>query len=194
MHSLFIHTVRLFQWGLILDAVEEGGFGLHGLRHDASRRLQLSGRNIRHGAWLHLAFPNDPEAGPVNPKGPVDQVKFQIISFPLYLYATSRRDPVSGDPLYQTAVELEPLIYYGLMLGGPAAPGVAQDYLDTSFEFPLEDPVLDRPPEGQFSPLEWNNLFVFVTNQDETWGQGGWLRLRLEERERGEGRGVRGEG
>ena len=56
---------------------------------------------------------------------------------------------------------------------------MAKAYLDTDFEFPLEDPVTDRPPLGQFSPLKWNYLYVLVTNQDNTWGDGGWQRLRL---------------
>ena len=175
--SIFIHTVRLFQWGLILDAESQNGFGLENLRHDAPRRLRISGENIRPGAWLHVAYHSQPGGGPIDPLGPVNQVNIEVISFPIY--PTGKRDSTAGSPIYETAIELEPLIYYGLMLGGPAAPGVAAAYLDTGFEFPLEDPVTDRPPIGQFAPLKWNYLYVFVTNQDNTWGAGGWQRLRL---------------
>ena len=112
--SLFIHTVRLFQWGLILDAESENGFGLDDLRHDAPRRLRLSGSNIRPGAWLHVAYQNELASGPIDPLGPINQVKVEVISFPIY--PTGRRESTAGNPIYETAIELEPLIYYGLML------------------------------------------------------------------------------
>ena len=108
----------------------------------------------------------------------MSQVNVEVISFPVY--PTGNRDANSGNPIYETAVELEPLIYYGLMLGGPAAPGVAKAYLDSKFEFPLQDPVTDRPVTGQFDPLHWNYLYVLLTNEDNTWADGGWQRLRLE--------------
>ncbi len=178
LQSIFIHTVRLFQWGLIIDGEADEGFGLGTRpRHDAPRRFQVSGENLGHGSWLHLAYHSEPGAPPVDPDGPLDQVNFEVISLPLY--ATSFVDEESGNPVYQTAVELEPLIYYGLMLGGPVAPGVAAAYLDHEFTFPMEDPALDRPPPGEFDPEHWNYLFVAVSNGAGQIGFGGWQRLTI---------------
>jgi hypothetical protein len=178
--SIFVHTVRLYQWGLILEAAGEGGFGLgSALRHDAPRRFQVAGDNIRHGAQLVLAYHNDASAGPPNPSLPVDQLEVGLLTLPLY--PTSRLDGPSQRPVWQTAVELEPLAYYALMLGGPWAPGVAAAYLDqTPFTFPMVDPVLDQPAPGQFNPLAWNWLYVFILNADGSLGDGGWQRLRIE--------------
>lgn len=55
--SLFVHTLRLFQWGLIQDGQSEGGFGLPEVRHDAPRRFRVAGWDIRHRARLHLHVP-----------------------------------------------------------------------------------------------------------------------------------------
>lgn len=179
LESIFIHTVRQFQWGLIQDAASENGFGLGtALRHDAPRRAEVSGQNIRHGAYLALAYSSDPAAGPPNPALPLDQSPFQVISMPLY--ATPDTNPASGDPIWRTAIELEPLMYYGLMLGGPAAPGVAATYLDQKPFEPMLDPVLDQPFPGQFDPETWNFYYVFVVNTDGQIGDGGWQQWRIE--------------
>jgi len=178
--SIFLHTVRLYQWGLILEAPAENGFGLgQSLRHDAPRRFQVAAENVRHGARLWLAHHDDPAAGPPDPDGPLDQVQTSLIGLPLY--PTDEVDPVTGRPIWQTAVELEPLAYYGLMLGGPKAPGVAAAYVDQKpFTFTMVDPKLDQPAAGQFDPLAWNFLYVAVVNADGTVGDGGWQRLRIE--------------
>jgi hypothetical protein len=48
------------------------------------------------------------------------------------------------------------------------------------FIFPLEDPILDKPIPGQFNPIDWNWIYVFVLNADGNFGEGGWQRLALE--------------
>jgi hypothetical protein len=50
------------------------------------------------------------------------------------------------------------LLYYTLMLGGPAAPGVA-GVLDGSF-------TTEPPPAGTFASTVWNSYSVAVTNED----------------------------
>lgn len=180
LESIMVHTLRLYQWGLILDAASENGFGFgDSLHHDPARRFRISGEDIRHGASLVLGYFNGPN-GPPDPQLGFDQGPLALITLPLY--ATGARDPANGDlPIWETAAEFEPLMYYALMLGGPFAPGVAAAYIDQKpFTFPLEDPVLDRPVPGQFNPLDWNWLYVFVLNADGNFGEGGWQRLTLE--------------
>ncbi len=177
--SPFVHTARLYQWGLIQDAASQNGFGFGtALRHDAPRRFQVSGQGLRHGAWLHLAYLNTNTQGPPNPQGPLDQGPVGLLSFPLY--PTGSLDPENHQPVWQTAVEVEPTKYYGLLLGGPWGPNVATAYLDTTFTFPMVDPVLDKPPVGSFDPLGWNWYYVIVTNADGAIGFGGWQRLRIQ--------------
>jgi hypothetical protein len=178
--SIFLHTARLYQWGLVQDAAAEGGFGLGGApRHDAPRRFAVSGQGIRHGAELVLAYLDDPKAGPPDPGLPLDQGSFSLIGMPLY--PSDESHPANGDPIWRTAVEIGPLFYYGLMLGGPAAPGVSAAYNDQRpFTFPMDDAVLDRSTPGAFDPLSWNFFYVFVVNADGAVGDGGWQRLRIE--------------
>lgn len=175
--GIFLHTVRLFQWGLILEAASENGFGFGAaLHHEASRRFQVSGDGIRHGAQLLVAYRNGP-GGPPDPDGPLDQAPFAAITLPLHATGALA---VDGRPIWQTAVEFEPLHYLALMLGGPFAPGVAAAYLDQKpFTFPMQDPALDKPAPESFDPLRWNWVYVLVLNADGTFGDGGWQRLRL---------------
>jgi hypothetical protein len=36
------------------------------------------------------------------------------------------------------------------------------------------------PPPAKFEPLEWNWHWVRVVNEDQSVGEGGWQRLRIE--------------
>ncbi|MFK7885259.1 MAG: cytochrome c peroxidase [Gammaproteobacteria bacterium] len=179
LESVFLHQVRLLQWGLIKDGADANGFGLGAdIRDDAPRRFQVAGNHIRHGARLHLHYHNDDAAAAPDPGGPLDQLKTGVLSLPLY--PTDASDPVTGAPIWQTAVELEPHAYYQLMLGGPRAPGVAAALADNvPFTFPMVNASLDEPPHGLFSPLRWNFLFVQIENADGSTGEGGWQRLTL---------------
>lgn len=181
-NSPYIHTLRLFQWGLIQDAAGQNGFGFGtGLHHDAPRRFQVSGDNIRPGAFLFVGYWNAATGGPPNPTVPPGPGQVALISFPLY--PTDRTDPTNGNrPIYETAVELEPLLYYGLMLGGPFAPGVVPAFVDygPTFTFPMVNAALDQPPVASFDPVAWNWLHLWVANSSTSLGVGGWQRLELE--------------
>lgn len=181
LESEFLHAYRLLQWGLIKDAVDADGFGLgDALREDAPRRFRVLGMDIRHGAKLVLTLNGTPVIDdPVLLRTIATQPVTDTITLPLY--ATADTDPETGAPVWETAVELEPLAYYSLMLGGPGAPGVAAALTDEApFTFPMVMPELDEPPAGSFAPMQWNWLGVRVRNADGTAGDGGRQRLRIE--------------
>lgn len=180
--SPFVRTNRLYQWGLIQDSpAAENRFGFSTTpRHDAPRRFQVSGDAIRHGAVLFVGYWSA-AGGPPNPNVPPGPGQVGLIAFPLY--ATGNVDAANGNrPIWETAVELEPMLYYGMMLGGPMAPGVATAFLDygPTFTFPTVSAILDQPPAGSFNPGAWNWLHVWVANSPTSLGVGGWQRLTLQ--------------
>jgi len=180
INGIWIHTLRLYQWGLIIDGALEGGFGTGTeLRHDAPRRFQVSGKDLRHGASLVLAMQDDPSGGPPDPGLGLEQFDTREIVLPLY--ATDEVEPLSGHPIWQTAAELDPFAYYTLMLGGPHAPGVQAAFDDQEpFTFPMEIPAEDKPTPGNFDPLAWNWIHATVVNADGTASGGEWFRLRID--------------
>ena len=173
LKSLFLHTVRVFQWGLIQDAAKEGGFGIDTVRHDAPRRFRVAGKRIRHGAKLSLFVPvgNDGPPDLTSPPEVEGQVKTIKLSLPIHPTGKKLDD---GRTVWETTVELEPMVYCGLMLGGPGAPGVLATFQDFELEIP------DPPPFGLFDPIGWNWHFVEVENADGTVGVGRWQRLTLD--------------
>lgn len=125
-----------------------------------------------------LAYFNGPN-GPPDPDLPLGQGPAGFITLPLY--ATSIVDSDNGRPVWQTAVEFEQMFYCALMLGGPFAPGVTAAFVDRKpFTFPMDDVALDKRQLGQFDPLGWNFIYVFVVNADGQVGDGGWQRLTVE--------------
>lgn len=174
----FTHAVRLMQWGLIQDAAAQNGFGVGtGLHHDAPRRFRVSGENIRPGAWLYLGY-FDSDSAPPNPTLPPSQGPIVFLRFPVY--PSGEVDPANGRPIYQSAVELDPIKILALLLGGPKAKGVDAALNDLGFTFPMVDPVLDQPPPGEFDPLAWNWHYVAIANADGTLTRAGWQRLRVQ--------------
>lgn len=154
----FLRTIRLYQWGLKNDGPS---FGLTKLRHDAPRRFRVAGKDIRPGAVMILRIPKK--------KPPYDNI---AESWPIVLpiYPTDERTP-DGRSIWETAVEFEPLMYYGLMLGGPAAPGVVSAWQNN----------LPEPPiAGTFDPQQWNKHHVTVVNADISFSSGGWQALRIQ--------------
>ena len=157
---LSLLRIRLFQWGLSQDGPE---FGLEALRHEAPRRLRVSGKNIRHGAKLGLWIPNSKRKPPHN--------EFrELLRLELPIYASGKTLP-NGNPIWETAVEIEPRYYYGMMLGGAYAPGVIPAWNGT-----MKEP----PSKGTFDPKGWNKHYVIVLNQDITYTAGGWQPLRIQ--------------
>ncbi len=128
---LDLRALRLMQNTL------NGSFGVTGLRHEPPRRLRVRGDGIRHGAILELDIAG---AGQ------------QTLRLPLFA-----ANPTGSDAIWLTAVELDALLYYALMLGGPGAAGVAELFMGTmpgevapiaSFPVPNEHTVRVINPDG----------------------------------------------
>ncbi|MEM7349165.1 MAG: hypothetical protein AAF657_00060 [Acidobacteriota bacterium] len=176
--GFFPHVVRLFQHALIGQ-----GFGLEEIRHDPSRRFRVSGKNILQGAKL-LLYRQDQIGGPApDPTLPIDdpnQPTLLEIELPIHPTDEVLAD---GSRTWETAVELDALMYYMTMLGGPHAPGVQNALLDqgppVNPTFNINEPPLPTDP-FQPDPQNWNWIGVKVKNPDNQVGDGGWQRLTLD--------------
>lgn len=151
--------LRIFQYGLIQDAQ----YTMQ-LRHEAPRRFRVSGMDIRPGARLLILVSNDQGLPP--PHSQLDK----MIPIDMPLYASGERT-ASGAPIWETAAEAAPELGYVLALGGPAAPGVRAN---------LADRLPEPPSTGSFQPATWNRHWVWVLNEDGTYGNGGWQPLVLD--------------
>ncbi len=161
----FPRAVRQFQYGLLQAS---GNYGLSALRHDAPRRLRISGDQILEGAKLHLYSPADTSGAPPNTANSPDPAKTVKLTFDIFPTAVS-----SGTPIWETAVELAPIAYYALMNGGQEAPGVADAFDDVLSQLP------EPPTAGTFDPDNFNFHFIEVENPDGTITAGGWHPLTL---------------
>ncbi len=167
----FPRAIRQFQYGL-MQATED--FGISDLRHDAPRRFRVAGRNILPGAKLCLISPDDPSGAPPDTANPPDPSKTSELNVEIYPTGTTVDGTPGGVPIWETAVELAPIVYLELMNGGGRAPGV----LDA-----LEDvlSLLPEPPiAGTFDPDAFGWHYVKVVNPDTGTGTGGWSRLKME--------------
>jgi hypothetical protein len=97
--------------------------GTTGRRHEAPRRLQVTGTDLVHGARLRLTLPNVPtETGPA----------FRNVELPLHP-TTKRLDGLLDGPLiWETDAEFDPRALYTLMLGGPGNREVDHDLRGSS--------------------------------------------------------------
>ena len=130
MDDVFTKTIRLFQYGL-LDGENSVDYGVSELRHEAPRRMRVSGANLVLGAKLLLSVPY-PSSSYVGPPPSAMSDDFPVVVLELPLFPTNQTDPGNGNrPVWETAVEVEPFWAYALMLGGPRAPGV-QAAIDTT--------------------------------------------------------------
>jgi hypothetical protein len=122
MDDVFTKAVRLFQYGL-LDGQNTLNYGVSSLRHEAPRRLRVRGTSIVTGAKLLISvpYPTLPYSGPP-PSDPAGQASIPTLTLELPIYPTD--DAVGEQPVWETAVELDPIWAYVLMLGGPRAPNV----------------------------------------------------------------------
>ena len=166
-----LHGIRLFQYGLIQDAASENGFGLGTeLRHEAPRRLVVAGFGIQHGATLNLHVPDGPT--PPNTAAALGDNTTNELVFPIY---PTNRTTNDGRPIWETAIEVDPLVQYALALGGARSPNVVAAAFDTFDVFP------EPPPLGTFDPLNWNWHYVEIDNNDGgPRGDGGFQRLTLQ--------------
>ncbi len=174
--GLSAHVTRLLQHGLIASSPPgESGFG-RGLTigHDAPRRLRLAGDHIRHDARLELFTHDDPDvaAPPILGLPPEDPSQVATRKLSLPIYATG--DEHGGRRVWETAVELDPEVFYRLMVGGRRAPAVAEATSDVDYQY--QEP----PTQITFDAAGWNWHYLRVVNADGDIGDGGWQRLRLD--------------
>jgi len=156
----FLRALRLLQYGLVQDGPT---LGLPYLRHDAPRRFRVAVRNARPGARLILLVPDDAT------KAPPYTTPRPVIPIIVPLYPTGVKT-ATGVPVWESAVEAEPLLYYTLMLGGPSAPNVKSA---------LQNKLSEPPTKGSFHPSTWNKHWVWIANEDGTFASGGWQALTI---------------
>ena len=163
---LFPKSLRLMQAGLINDA--GGAFGLGNFRHDAPRRIRVAGTGILPGAVVHVHVPWDNAVPIPNPSGPLTQLTTRKLTVPIYPTSVT----VEGAPVWESAVELEPLAYYVMMCGGPFAPGVPEALADIGDQIP-------ENPTGMFQPLTYNWHYFQVENPGGQISDVGWVPIEI---------------
>lgn len=134
-----LQTLDLYQ-----DALIQAGL-IPGQRHEAVRRLCVSGLNLRPGARLELGIPTvTAQADPTF-----------VIALPIF---PTNRVNAAGRIVWETTAELDPLSAYQLLLGGPSAPGV-MDALTAAQPGTLGTDIFK---------IGWNSFRVTVRNEDGT--------------------------
>lgn len=155
-----LKAMRIIQRELMRTATQ---FGIDSLHHEAPRRLQVAGHDIRPGARLKLGIPADPSVAPPYFQGE-REVELELPLFP------TDRSTTDGRPIWETAAELEPYIVHVLLAGGPWAPGVDDNTMGN---------VAEPAPIGTFDVLAWNLYHVVVENLDGSSLDAGWQRMTV---------------
>lgn len=117
-------------------------------RHEPPRRFRVAGSDIRPGAKLFLQIPAGTGPG-----------SFEPLLIEFALFPTSFTAP-GGAPVWETEAELDPLMTYVFLCGGPLYPAVAQIL--------LQGPSLQPYPNPLPTPALWNQYKVLVVNEDLT--------------------------
>lgn len=118
-----------------------GNFGVDDLHHEPPRRLRVTADNIRPGAKLLVGIPTtNPGAFPV-------QV-LELDLFPTLSFEGAQR-------VWETEEELDPLVTFAMLNGGPFAP----DVVATAFRA-TTNPMLQ--------PTVWNSFAFAIQNEDGT--------------------------
>lgn len=172
------HMTRLLQLGLIQSSpAGSNAFGLGTApRHDAPRRFRVAAGGLRPGAALEIFLPvpaGFPGAVTNLPPSPFGLQPARRVRLPIY--ATNQRATVGEEsvPIWESAVEFDPLEYYTIMLGGLGDPSVAAARADNTITIP------EAPLGLTFNAAGRNWVYVQVTNADGTSTVGGWQRLRI---------------
>jgi hypothetical protein len=139
------------------DLINASVFGISVHRHEAPRRLRVTGVDIRLGAKLQLSLSTNSATPP-----PYAVLGGNTRTMDADLHPTSTF--INGRRVWETTIELAPDVLYALMCGGPAAPGVQA--------------TLDGTPTPT-QPLIWNLFHVVVKNEDGTANPGTWQQLTL---------------
>lgn len=175
------HAIRLLQHALKTGPLTGGGtqdFGLPGLRHDAPRRFRVAGSNLMFGAVLRIRTPNDTVAP--NTSQPADPAKTRLLVVPIHpSNETVTVGSVSGVPVWESALELDPLTYYTMMVGGPLAPGV--DAVLTDYGAAIAEPAAASAPwDTSVKAFAFNWHYVSVQNPGQAEVVIGWRRITLD--------------
>lgn len=133
----------------VLKALQKR-LGIHaaggsGARHDAPRRLQVTGTDLVPGARLRLTLANVATA-----TGPA----WRNVELPLYPTTVE----LDGARVWETEAEFDPRALYTLMLGGPASPEVDHELRGRSGSFqPAPRPVPEVRVQAANVPYaEWS--------------------------------------
>lgn len=175
-----LHAIRLLQHALKTGTPVGGvpqDFGLPDLRHDAPRRFRVAGSYLQLGAVMSIRTPN--AATPPNTTLPADPATTRLLRIPIH----PSGEDVEGVPIWESAIELEPLHYYMMMVGGPLAQGV-QPILD-DLGSALTEPGPGSPPwrattVPAVDPLAFNWHYVTVQNPGQPETVIGWQRIVLD--------------
>ncbi|MEM7248975.1 MAG: hypothetical protein AAF533_26855 [Acidobacteriota bacterium] len=199
------HTIRAYQLGLLFASGGTEIFGFSSLRHVVPRRFRIAGDDLVHGAVLHLLIPsNDTGPAPNTLASPLDPVSgellpgLEMVHLELPLHPTDERMATAeATPIWETAVELDPLVIFRMMAGRPdwtPASGVPSHIMQGLTDIDFRD--VGNPGAsthhvsqtadltGVFDPHAWNNHYAWVVNGDgqseKVGGNDGWVQLVLE--------------
>ena len=169
-------TIKTYKGGIFLNPILPGPInpGPCPTSSFVPRRLRVSGDGILPGAKLHLFVPT---TSAPNTSGPPSAQEREIV---LPIYPTAARD-ANNRVVWETAVELEPLLYFRLMAGRPIQPQYSNIMVnlmerDIYGEFAFND--IFAP--GHFNPTIWNNHYVRIENAGGGRGDFGWQRMLTE--------------
>lgn len=133
-------TTQTSLWALRTFQISAlGNFGVTDLHHEPPRRLRVTGDNIRPGAKLLFGIPTTTPGG------------FPVQVLELDLFPTAHTS--GGRTIWETEEELDPMVTFAMLNGGPFAP----DVVATAFRA-TTTPNLD--------PLTWNSFAWAVLNED----------------------------
>ncbi|HEX5052682.1 MAG TPA: hypothetical protein VFZ65_12975 [Planctomycetota bacterium] len=175
-----LHAIRLLQHALKTGTPVGGpaqDFGLAGLRHDAPRRFRVAGSQLLLGAVLWIRTPDD-TVPPVLSQA-ANPTKTRLLRIPIH----PSGETADGVPIWESAVEFDPMTYYLMMVGGPRAQGVPEileDLNSTIVEPPLGAPPWRAPSGPAVAPDLFNWHYVSVQNPGQPEVVIGWRRVVLD--------------
>ncbi|MEM7246338.1 MAG: hypothetical protein AAF533_13395 [Acidobacteriota bacterium] len=196
------HTILLYQ--VALDPAD--------LHHVVPRRFRVAADDLLPGAILHLLVP-DPLVDDVSPLhfdadedgipdfdvdldgilDPVEPSGYPMVHLEMPLHPTSDRT-MTGIPIWETAVEIDPLFVYRMMAGPPSwEPGTAPaekgvmaelaglDYRDAGWMgFTATNDFHSVADTPSFSPADWNWQWGWIVNGDGQEVPGQWVQVAVE--------------
>ena len=169
--TLVIPDSLVATWSLqykLIDLNAGLNYGLTEQAHGAPRRLRVTGDNILPGARLHLYLPRSQSSWPVQAGAQLTPAN----SFELALDLYPRSEVLSGGGtrvVWETSVEVDPMLVLILLNGGPFAPGIAELFFGgpTGLTPGGLQQSLDVLASyiGALDPTAWNNYYVEVSNE-----------------------------